>query len=72
MTTVNELLDLIIAGKVKFYKDAWSRGYISRKSKGHVENYKGKYGTGYVWHKPTTQSTYYHIIEYYLIPKRRK
>lgn len=48
------------------HHSAWSRGYVSRKNSGWCEEYKGRFGAGYKVHRPTRESTQYHIVEYYV------
>jgi len=45
---------------------SWQSGYISRRSKGFVCAYKGRFGEGYTIHTPSWQSTRYSLITYYL------
>lgn len=52
--------------KLYHHHSAWSRGYVSRKNSGWVEEYKGKFGAGYKVHRPTRKSTRFHIVEYYV------
>ena len=42
------------------------RGYESRKTEGHVEEYNGKYGTGFIIVRPRRDTTRYVTIEYYI------
>ena len=59
---------------MKQYKEhhtSWARGYISRKPNsdgtyGYREPYNGKFGKGYIEHKPSLTSTQYHLITYYI------
>ena len=68
--TYQELLQSVNAGVLSFSHDAWARGYISRKNARdesyQVWSYKGRFGAGFVVHKPSFKSTSYHIIEYYI------
>ena len=42
------------------------RTYVSRKTKGYVEEYKGKFGEGYTVTEPNKDSTTYSFITYYV------
>lgn len=42
------------------------RGYLSRKSDGSVERYKGRFGEGYVLVTPRYDTTQYVDITYYI------
>ena len=42
------------------------RGYISRKSAGKVETYKGRFGEGYIILRPRWDTTNYIFVEYYI------
>lgn len=42
------------------------RGYESRKTEGHVEEYNGKYGNGFIIVRPRRDTTQYVTIEYYI------
>lgn len=65
MTTV-ELRALIAEGKVKEHHKASRRGYVSRKSEGYVESYKGVFGTGYILVTPRFDTTRYVDITYFI------
>lgn len=41
-------------------------GYESRKGNGHIEEYNGKFGTGYVLITPRYDTTRYTNISYYI------
>lgn len=46
---------------------AWARGYVSRVENdgmGYLEEYTGRFGTGYKWHYASKRSTQYHGITY--------
>jgi hypothetical protein len=43
-----------------------ARGYVSRKTKGNVEEYEGKFGKGFKVHSPNWESTRYHYVTYYI------
>ena len=42
------------------------RGYESRKSEGHIESYKGRFGEGYIIISPRYDTTQYVNVEYYI------
>lgn len=50
----------------RFYHSAMKQGYVSRKSEGIVEPYKGRYGEGYVLLSPRWDTTRYCTISYYI------
>jgi hypothetical protein len=54
------------AGSLKAVKTAMYRGYVSRKTKGHVAPYKGKYGSGFCVYRPNWESTRYSFVTYYV------
>ena len=51
------------------HHDAYSRGYISRKIDGTAENRNCKFGECVIVHRPSFNSTTYHIIEYWVKEK---
>ena len=51
----------------KYSHSALARGYISRKIKGIIVPYKGKYGVGYKVCCPNPDSTRYYIVNYFLV-----
>ena len=57
-----------IAVIFKYHHTSWARGYVSRKSDGYAEPYKGRLGIGFIHHAPAWSSTVYHYVFYYLIP----
>jgi hypothetical protein len=61
MKTVKE-----IENTMKLHHIASRRGYISRKSAGEVESYKGKFGEGYIILRPRWDTTNYIYVEYYI------
>ena len=61
MKTIEE-----IRSTMKLHHTALARGYVSRKSNGIVEQYKGKFGSGYVIKVPCYYSTQYYHREYYI------
>ena len=52
---------------VVFHHTALQRGYCSRKSKGFVELYVGRFGLGFKVHRPHFGSSRYHYIDYYVM-----
>lgn len=44
------------------------RGYLSRKGKGSVEPYTGRYGVGYRVILPRWDTTQYVTVQYYIWP----
>ena len=66
MVTVRGLGRMWHTNKVRLHHTAWARGYISRKTDGYVEEYKGRYGEGYVWNKPSYKSTNYYLKAYFI------
>ena len=42
------------------------RGYESRKSSGHLEQYKGRFGEGFIFVTPRHDTTQYVNIAYYI------
>lgn len=66
MTTNNLPTITEIETTYRLHHTAWARGYVSRKSEGVVEKYKGIYGEGYIIRRPSWQSSTYCHIEYYV------
>ena len=68
--TYQELMQRESEGVLSFSHDAFTAGYISITS-AHTEtypvySYRGRFGSGFVVHKPSFKSTKYHVIEYYI------
>lgn len=61
--TVEELRN---NNKYKYSHTGSRRGYESRKGNGHVEQYSGRFGEGYVAIIPRFDTTQYVFVEYYL------
>ena len=61
MKTIDE-----ITKTMKLHHIASRRGYISRKSAGEVETYKGRFGEGYIILRPRFDTTNYIYVEYYI------
>ena len=53
----------------KLHHVASRRGYESRKGNGHVEEYSGRFGTGYIIVWPRWDTTQYVYIGYYVEKK---
>ena len=68
--TYQELMQRVSEGVLRFDHDAYTRGYISRKTARNesypVYSYNGRFGSGFIVHKPSFKSTTYHIVEYYI------
>ena len=58
--------DLMNSSVYKLHHRATRRGYISRRKPPKVEEYSGKYGTGYIARLPRYDSSRYHTVEYYI------
>ena len=56
--------------RYKYHHSASRRGYLSRKSNGIVEPYKGRFGEGYIVITPRFDTTSYVTIEYYINHKK--
>jgi len=54
-------------GSVRKVHTAAHRGYISRKSKGIVKMYDGRYGKGVMLDEPRFDTTRYHARTYYVV-----
>jgi hypothetical protein len=63
---VQELNQKIENGEVKLHHTALARGYVSRKTDGHVNDYSGYFGKGYAHYKPNFESTRYCYVTYYI------
>lgn len=50
----------------RLHHSATQKGYISRKTKGCVTDYLGRFGSGYIYHRPLYNGTQYHMIEYWV------
>jgi hypothetical protein len=66
MKTVDEIEKAVQAGSLRSIGPSMWRGYVSRKGKGHVAPYKGKYGSGYCVYRPNRESTRYSFVTYYV------
>ena len=50
----------------KEHHTARAKRYVSRRSEGEIEPYKGKYGEGYKIYYPAWDSTQYCYVTYYI------
>ena len=66
MKTIEELDKAVLSGKLRISHTSRSRGYVSRKSQGHVNPYKGKFGSGYSLLTPAFDSSQYCFVTYYI------
>lgn len=58
---------ITINGQVyKLHHTASRRGYESRKGNGHLEEYNGRFGKGYVLVTPRWDTTQYVYVTYYI------
>ena len=63
---INGIEKAVAQGTLKRVKTSMYRGYVSRKTKGHVAPYKGKYGSGFCVYRPNWESTRYSFVTYYV------
>ena len=63
---IEMIQQLISEGKLKKYHTSLKRGYVSRKCKGYVHEYSGKFGNGFIHLTPNWDSTQYCYITYYI------
>jgi len=63
---VNYWIEQLKAKGCKYHHTAAKRGYVSRRTAGKIEEYHGKYGTGYTWSYPRWDTTSYCYVEYWL------
>lgn len=61
MKTITEIRETM-----KLHHIGSRRGYESRKGEGHVEEYSGRFGTGYIIVTPRWDTTQYVNVEYYI------
>lgn len=67
--TVPVYIDLYMmtrAGILKKSHTSYFRGYVSRKTDGYIEPYKGRFGTGFTHKEPNKNSSVYSFVTYYL------
>lgn len=67
--TIYELKELVRNGSIKELHTSYKRGYVSRKLKGIISPYKGRFGVGFVFDSPCNHSTQYHFRTYFVYPK---
>ena len=58
--------ELITNPKYRYHHTASRRGYTSRKAPPKIEEYNGRFGTGYIAICPRWDSSYYVYVEYYI------
>ena len=61
-----DLYFMCYAGIMKKSHTSYFRGYVSRKTDGYIEPYKGRFGTGFTHKEPNRNSSVYSFITYYL------
>lgn len=66
---IDDLKKLVEKGSIKELHTSYRRGYVSRKSKGIVSPYKGRFGHGFVLDSPCYHSTQYHFRTYFVYTK---
>lgn len=62
-------LQLFAAGYICHHV-ASRRGYVSRKTAGYLEPYKGRFGKGVCWVYPRYDTTSYCYVEYWVYPSK--
>lgn len=60
----NAFVNAMLNGDYQVRKLSTMAGYISRKLVAVVSNYSGRYGDGYIVHKPRFDTTGFHDIYY--------
>ena len=50
----------------KLHHTASRKGYESRRGSGHIEEYDGRYGTGYIHIQPRYDTTRFVRVTYYI------
>jgi hypothetical protein len=63
MTTIEKTFELQNRG-YEFHHTAYAAGYVSRKTDGYLVKYEGKFGKGYKWLHPNSESTQYCYVTY--------
>lgn len=66
---IDELKELVKNGSIKELHTSYKRGYVSRKSKGIISVYNGRFGSGFVFDSPCYHSTQYHFRSYFVFPQ---
>ncbi len=69
---IEELEKLVKKGILIKLHTSYRRGYVSRKSKGIISPYKGRFGKGFVLDTPCYHSTSYHFRTYFVYTKGDK
>lgn len=64
--TIEDIEVMVQRGELKEHHTATRMGYVSRKSKGTVSNYSGRFGKGYIVDRPAWNSTQFHPRTYYV------
>lgn len=57
---------IINGQRYELHHIATAKGYISRKVDEVLEEYAGRFGTGYAVHYPRFDTTNYHYVAYYI------
>lgn len=70
--TPSELNTLVTAGVLVERHTSWIQGYVSRKSSGVVQDYAGRFGSGYKLLSPAFSSTRYCLATYYIFKEVTK
>lgn len=69
---IKTLNELEYYGYIRMIRRSQCSGYHRKRDGIVIENYKGRYGTGYKVHYPSDGSTRYHIVEYYVYNETQK
>lgn len=56
----------ILYSDMKYIKESYAPGYMSRKEGSIEKLYIGRYGIGIAVHKPAFNTSKYHVISYYI------
>lgn len=64
--TIEMIKNKVASGELVRCHTTTRRGYESRKTGGHVEEYEGKFGKGFVHVEPRWDTTQYVYVTYYL------
>lgn len=64
--TIEKINEMVAMGTLKKLHTSLTRGYVSRKSTGTVENYTGRFGKGYAVLSPNWGSTRYCFVTYFV------
>lgn len=59
--------DMLGESPLQEHHTASARGYVSRKTAGYTEAYRGRFGIGVVRHSPRWDTTSYHYKTYYTL-----